>query len=116
MTTFAHVLLAFVVLHSGSSLAWAEDASLEGLTWTEQKCVLYQRAWDWAYNSIGPDGISADFIAQNDKFIATGCVERTVVCPRSKQEGDMANMLTMMTMNEGMASTFVPFTCRSESE
>lgn len=112
----SRILLTSLLLQLSSTFAWAEDVQFENLTWTEQKCVLYQRAWDWAYNSIGPDGISPEFIAQNDKFIATGCIERTIVCPRSKEDFDMANMLTVMTMNEGMASTFVPFTCREEAE
>lgn len=110
------IFLASIFLQLGSYPAWAEDAQFEDLTWTEQKCVLYQRAWDWAYDNMGSDGISPEFIAQNDEFIATGCIERTVVCPRSLEEFDMANMLTVMTMNEGMASTFVPFTCREEAE
>lgn len=112
----SRTFLAFLCLQLGSNPAWAEDAQFEDMTWTKQKCVLYQRAWDWAYYSIGPDGISAKFVAQNESFVATGCIERTVVCPRSSEEFDMANMLTVMTMNEGMASTFVPFTCRDEAE
>lgn len=112
----SRTLLACLCLQLGSIPAWAEDVQFEDMTWTEQKCVLYQWAWDWAYDSIGPDGISDGFVAQNDGFVATGCIERTVVCPRSKEEFDMANMLTVMTMSEGMASTFVPFTCRVEAE
>ena len=116
MMVSVRILVASTFLALSSTMAWAEQVDLEGLTWTEQKCVLYQRAWDWTYNSNGPDGISAAFIAQNDRFIESGCVERTAVCPRSKEEFDMANMLTLMTMNEGMASTFVPFTCREDAE
>ncbi|KIN65971.1 hypothetical protein Z945_276 [Sulfitobacter noctilucae] len=107
--------LALLCLQLCSSPAWADDIQFEDMTWPEQKCVLYQRAWDWAYDGIGPDGISAEFVAQNDDFVATGCIEQIVVCPRSQEEFDMANMLTVMTMNEGMASTFVPFTCRDEA-
>ncbi|MFT4962233.1 MAG: hypothetical protein ACI92Z_003330 [Paracoccaceae bacterium] len=116
MNVFRRIILTSILLHIGSNMAWADEVNLEGLKWTEQKCVLYQRAWDWAYDSIGPDGISTKFISQNNSFVASGCIERTVVCPRSDEELDMANMLTVMTMNEGMASTFVPFTCREETQ
>lgn len=33
------------------------------------------------------------------------------VCPVTEAELELANLLTIMTMNEGMASTFVPFKC-----
>lgn len=114
MKAFFQIFLASIFLHAGSNMAWADEVNLEGLTWTEQKCVLYQRAWNWAYESIGADGISAEFIVQNDAFVASGCIERISVCPRSDTEFEMANILTVMTMNEGMASTFVPFSCRVE--
>jgi hypothetical protein len=67
---------------------------LDGLSWTEQKCGVYQRAWGFAYDAIGPYGI----------------------CPRTPEEVDLANMLTLMTMNERMESTFVPFTCRQDAK
>lgn len=109
------ILASFFLLIS-TGLAWAEDVNLKGLTWTEQKCVLYQRAWDSAYAAIGPDGISAEFISKNTAFVSTGCQDPIGVCPRSDEEIDMANMLTVMTMSEGMASTFVPFNCPDDIE
>jgi hypothetical protein len=110
------LILASVFLLISTGLAWAEDVNLKGLTWTEQKCVLYQRAWDSAYAAIGPDGISAEFISKNTAFVSTGCQDPIGVCPRSEEEIDMANMLTVMTMSEGMASTFVPFNCPDDIE
>jgi hypothetical protein len=110
------LILASVFLLISTGLAWAEDVNLKGLTWTEQKCVLYQRAWDSAYAAIGPDGISAEFISKNTAFISTGCQDPIGVCPQSDEEIDMANMLTVMTMSEGMASTFVPFNCPDDIE
>ena len=94
----------------------ADPVDLEGLTWAEQKCALYQSAWDWSYDHFAGDGISAEFIEQNNEFVARGCREKVHVCPRSAQEIEMANMLTVMTMSEGMASTFVPFSCGPEDE
>jgi hypothetical protein len=89
----------------------AQDVSLEGLTWTAQKCALYQRAVSDALGIIGYQGISDAFLAENAAFIEGGCVGGAHICPRSDQEYEFANMLTIMTMNEGMASTFVPFGC-----
>lgn len=95
---------------------YADDTALDGLTWPEKKCALYQSAWDWAYDSVDKTKISDTFIGQNSRFIATGCVENIAVCPHSGAELEMANMLTVMTMSEGMASTFVPFSCRDETD
>ncbi|WP_341861433.1 hypothetical protein [Gymnodinialimonas sp. 57CJ19] len=91
--------------------AHAQTVDLGGLTWVEQKCVLYQSAWDWAVNSVGAEQISANFIADNDRFVASGCLADIAVCPTNDAEFELANLLTVMTMNEGMASTFVPFAC-----
>lgn len=87
--------------------------SLDDLTWTEKKCVLYQDAWAVAISGMGQEGISAEFLKRNDEFIASGCTIQGNACPRSDQELELANMLTLMTMSEGMASTFVPFSCRN---
>lgn len=106
--------LLFLGLSTG--LGWAGTMDRTNLSWTEQKCVLYQSAWDWAYASIDPANISQEFVNQNDEFVSKGCIERTVVCPRSETEIELANMLTVMTMNEGMASTFVPFRCSDETQ
>lgn len=93
------------------SAAMSDGTGLEGLTWTEQKCVLYQQAWDWALGSVDASDVSEEFIAENTAFTQAGCIEDIPVCPQSIAELEMADMLTVMTMSEGMASTFVPFSC-----
>lgn len=80
-------------------------------SWTDRKCTLYRHAVEDAFALLGRDGITDAFMDENDAFIANGCVARGGVCPRSEQDIAMANLLTTMTMNEGMASTFVPFDC-----
>lgn len=89
----------------------AAAQALDGLTWSEQKCVLYSAAVQDALGILGKEGIGDVFLSANDAFIAGGCIDPGHVCPRTKQEGNLANLLTIMTMNEGMASTFVPFGC-----
>lgn len=110
---FALALMAAQLVPDGSQ---AEGYSHEGLTWRAQKCLLYKRAWDAAYLAVDQQDVSEEFLSRNASFLAAGCRERVAVCPRSKAEFDMANMLTIMTMNEGMASTFVPFSCRADSD
>lgn len=97
------------VMALGIALGSAMPADAQ--TWTERKCTLYAAALNDALGLLGRDGISDGFLAENAAFIAQGCTERGRICPQSDQERALADMLTVMTMNEGMASTFVPFTC-----
>lgn len=84
----------------------------EAQDWTAQKCALCALAVDDALGLLGLEGLSEGFLAQNDDFLASGCVTPEKICATSTQELAFANLLTVMTMNEGMASTFVPFGCR----
>ncbi|MCB1465503.1 hypothetical protein [Paenirhodobacter sp. CAU 1674] len=104
-----HLLLLSVVLLCLAPPVRAQD--LEGLTWSEQKCVLYQRAVDAALGFQGLDGLRTEFLTRNQSFIDSGCQAPADVCPVTEAELELANLLTIMTMNEGMASTFVPFKC-----
>jgi hypothetical protein len=89
----------------------AQEVDLEAMSWTEQKCTLYARAFDDAVGMVDADRLSAAFLARNEAFIAGGCTEYIRICPTSAEEYRLADILTLMTMNEGMASTFVPFGC-----
>lgn len=110
MTKTIFVLSIALLFFPPQPLA-AQQNSLQGLTWTEQKCVLYQHAFADALDLLGREGISKSFLAANTAFIETGCIDERRVCPQSDDEFELANILTIMTMNEGMASTFVPFSC-----
>ena len=79
--------------------------------WQTQKCGLYERAWTRALESLGSDDINYNFLATNENFIASGCTENIKACPTSIQEIQIADLLTMVMMNEGTASTFLPFGC-----
>lgn len=115
MTRAKRAFALCLALVGGAPVAMSQAQSLEGLTWPEQKCVLYQGAWEAALDSTGPDGISEAFIAGSAEFVASGCTIRGNVCPRSPQEFKLADLLTLMTMNEGMASTFAPFHCAPDN-
>ena len=82
-----------------------------GADWTAQKCMLYQAVVQEALKIQGDEGLGHDFLAQNEAFIAGGCTDQQSLCPVSDQEIAFADVLTVLTMNEGMASTFVPLGC-----
>ncbi|QIE44631.1 hypothetical protein G5B38_03280 [Pseudohalocynthiibacter aestuariivivens] len=79
--------------------------------WSQRKCDLYQQAFADAVTAQGAVGLRPEFLNQNAGFIASGCLTQGTVCARTAEEIALANLLTVMTMNEGMASTFVPFAC-----
>lgn len=80
--------------------------------WTETKCERYRDAWSEALKRFGAQGLSAEFIRKHDEFVATGCVAQADVCPRSKEELALANVMVLRAMNAGASSTFLPFACR----
>jgi len=92
----------------------APATSQDTTAWQQQKCALYADAWTRALDSIGSHDINYNFLATNENFIASGCTETIAACPRSNQERDIADLLTLVMMNEGAASTFLPFRCPAE--
>lgn len=82
--------------------------------WQTQKCAIYERAWTRALENFGDDNINYNFIATNENFIASGCTDTIRACPRSERELEIANVLSIVMMNEGVASTFLPFGCPSD--
>lgn len=93
------------------ALAEAEEAPADA--WTLRKCALYAQATDDALAVLGQEGISPRFLEENQTFIRSGCVAPAGICAQTAQDYALADLLTMMTMNEGMASTFVPFGCEN---
>jgi hypothetical protein len=81
-------------------------------SWPEAKCARYKTAYAQAVAHKGLTGIGKPFLDSHDAFLASGCLEGRDVCPRSKEELDLANTLVILGMNQGMSSTFLPFACR----
>jgi len=79
--------------------------------WRAEKCARYARDWAEALKRFGRAGLSDDFVARHDAFLARGCDDPREVCPRSKEELARANVMTLRAMNAGTASTFLPFAC-----
>jgi hypothetical protein len=88
----------------------AQDAAAS--SWSEQKCARYKEAWTELLRRRGARGLSGEFVERHEAFLASGCTTRGDVCPRSGEELEVANILVMLAMNAGTASTFLPFACR----
>jgi len=101
--------LAALVLVASAGAALAQPAPTR--SWAEEKCHRYRQAFDDALKRQGRAGLSADFLAAHDRFLAGGCGGPDKVCPRSPREIDLANVMTVRAMNAGMASTFLPWAC-----
>jgi len=95
----------------GISLAQAPEPE----SWPAIKCQRYGQGYQVAIARQGKEGLGAEFLARHDAFLASGCTTEHDVCPRSTQELALANTLVILGMNQGMASTFMPFACRKRS-
>ena len=92
--------------------------------WPAIKCERYTKAYADALAKLGRKGLGQPFLDAHEAFLASSCsIKGEVcprskeeikgeVCPRSKEELDLANVMVIMGMNQGMASTFMPFACR----
>ncbi|HEV7258148.1 MAG TPA: hypothetical protein VGN82_10220 [Bosea sp. (in: a-proteobacteria)] len=80
--------------------------------WPAVKCERYTKAWGEALAKFGRKGLGQPFIEAHEAFLSSGCSIKGEVCPRSKEELDLANVMVILGMNQGMASTFMPFACR----
>lgn len=95
----------------GAVAAVAQDVAPDG-SWPAIKCARYKKAYADAIARFGKRGLGEAFLQTHDVFLASDCSVKADVCPRSKEELDLANVLVILSMNQGMASTFVPFNCR----
>lgn len=80
-------------------------------SWRVEKCLRYKRAWSQAVSRLGPRGLGKEFLDRHAGFLASGCTARSKVCPRSAEELRLANIMVVLAMNAGTASTFPPFGC-----
>ncbi|WP_156323433.1 hypothetical protein [Bosea sp. AAP35] len=103
------VALASLICATGPGLAQRSAAPED---WPAVKCERYTKAYADALTKLGRKGLSQPFLDAHEAFLASGCSIKGEVCPRSKEELDLANVMVIMGMNQGMASTFMPFACR----
>ncbi len=81
-------------------------------SWSQEKCARYRKGWSELLARRGARGLGPEFLDRHEAFLASGCTARGDVCPRSGEELEVANILTILAMNAGTASTFLPFACR----
>lgn len=79
--------------------------------WTETKCALYAQGWDWVRSTQDFSDVRPAFVAAHQAFVDSGCDQSMEICPVTGGELALVDLLTIISMNEGMASTFVPFSC-----
>jgi hypothetical protein len=111
-STFTIVFGAWLAISSAGRVPGAEAQESGSQSWTEQKCARYRLAWTDVRARRGVEGIGQEFLEKHDAFLASGCTAKVDVCPRSPEELELANLLTVAAMNAGTASTFLPFSCR----
>jgi hypothetical protein len=110
LSTAAGVALLVVSYVSLASPVAAQQS--QEPSWTEVKCERYKKAWATVMERRGTRGLGQAFLERHDAFLASGCLTQADVCPRSKEELDVANIMVIAAMNAGTASTFPPFACR----
>lgn len=98
-------VLALVLLPAAPAAAEARR------DWNVEKCARYRADWPAALRHFGRDGLGEAFLAGHARFLASGCQDRSPICPRSPAELRIADAMTVAAMNAGMASTFLPFRC-----
>ncbi|SFT34224.1 hypothetical protein [Sedimentitalea nanhaiensis] len=86
-------------------------SSVAADSWSVRKCALYRDAWQQVLDTQPPEGTSDGFMARHQDFVDNGCPAATRICARTDGDVTLANLMTILSMNEGMASTFVPFGC-----
>jgi len=111
-------LMIVLLMGCGVSLAGETEpgASTEARSaWQVEKCEVFAKALDRILARMGTDDVSPDFIDNNRAYIASGCLAPVDACPKTPKDIEIANGLTIATMNAGAASTFSPFRCRQQN-
>lgn len=104
--------VAFLGLTLATVTAPAFAQEKQSPSWTEVKCARYKKGWTDALARRGTQGLGKEFLERHEAFLASGCTTQADVCPRSEEELDLANIMVVVAMNAGTASTFPPFACR----
>jgi hypothetical protein len=104
---------ASIGVNGGSALAQEAGVTAEERSdWQRKKCDVYTKALAEILDHVGRDGLSEHFLARNREFIDSGCLADVDACPETEDDIEVANGLTIATMNAGAASSFSPFRCR----
>ena len=85
-------------------------------SWPERKCAIFAEAWTSAAPTAGDKAPSIAFRSGVERFIASGCVAPRDTCPSSPADIALADALAMIVVLEGMATTFLPFSCEASEQ
>jgi hypothetical protein len=110
----AALIAAASPTQAGEAQSQASPESAPALNepgWRAEKCARYRAAWTQALTRFGRAGLSDAFVERHDAFLARDCEPPREVCPRSKEELALANVMVLRAMNAGAPSTFPPFAC-----
>ncbi len=108
---FAARLSGAILLSAATFAAPVQAQPTPPENWPAIKCERYTKAYAEALARLGRKGLGQDFLDAHEAFLASGCSIKGEVCPRSAEELNLANIMVVMGMNQGMASTFMPFAC-----
>jgi hypothetical protein len=104
-----------IALTMASPLAMPGEAAMAQAvsqrSWPEEKCARYTQVWREVTDKLGLRSIGELFRARHEAFLASGCQSAPDVCPRSRDELELANVLVLRGMSVKLASTFFPFRC-----
>lgn len=114
MTRLCRLLAAAALVALAGSRAAANPAAPKR-DWTHEKCFRYARDWSEALRRYGPEGFSAQFLAENAAFIRAGCRPLEMICPVTAKDRRLVDALAIRVVNEGMSTTFLPFDCPHRS-
>ncbi len=95
-----------VLLACGSGAAQSANRS-----WSEEKCFRFTRDWNEALRRFGQTGFGAEFLDGGAAFVRSGCLSPEKICPRTPREREIVDVLAIRVVNEGMSTTFLPFSC-----
>lgn len=105
--------LILAALLATTSPAWAEDASQETLSdWQQKKCATFSQAYTAALEQLGTDGLRPEFLASQQAFMDSQCMDRKTLCPAEGKELDIANIVSLEMIHLGASGTFLPYDCR----
>jgi hypothetical protein len=94
-----------------ATLLAAGPATAQG--WTAEKCSRYGQAWQDTIARLGTAGLGQAFLSAHQAFLDSGCrADVRRACPRSPAEIAVADRMTVLALNAGIAGTFLPFLCR----
>ncbi|ASM71145.1 MULTISPECIES: hypothetical protein [Roseobacteraceae] len=102
----------FVIIPAALLLVPPVMAQVQPDGWSAEKCSRYSAAWA-QMTSGDMSGVSDRFLDDHAAFLASGCLQGRV-CPVSDAEYQLADTLALMAVAEGMAGSFLPFSCAAQ--